>query len=270
VQAQSGGKPASGKPARGVWVWSLALIAVGVALLLNNFRLLSGFNVTALWPLLLVIGGAAILLRGDLLAGVEGRTFGITRGSVGSATLEVSAAEIDVQMRALQREGRLIAGQYAANSRPALSVQGTHTYLKMDRAATPWLSFANWEMGLALDLPWQILVSTSLGQVNLDLNGLIIQNALIATGLGDIRLTCPKEAFEPLYLRSAAGSITVITPPGLPVRINATETTFFRIHADADRYDQPEEGLYVAKGANNPTQPIEIYLSGTFGDAYLA
>ena len=50
------------KGSRGVWVWSLALIAVGVVLLLNNFLLLSGFNVTTLWPLLLVILGAVILL----------------------------------------------------------------------------------------------------------------------------------------------------------------------------------------------------------------
>ena len=40
---------------RGLLLWSLALTALGIVLLLNNFLLLSGFNAGALWPLLLVI-----------------------------------------------------------------------------------------------------------------------------------------------------------------------------------------------------------------------
>ncbi len=40
---------------RGLLLWSLALTALGVVLLLNNFLLISGFNVATLWPLLLVI-----------------------------------------------------------------------------------------------------------------------------------------------------------------------------------------------------------------------
>lgn len=258
------------KGSRGVLVGSLALIVIGVVLLLNNFLLISGFNVTTLWPLLLVVGGAIILLRGDLLAGGEGRSFGITRGSVESATIEVSAAEIDVNVRPLEREGRLIAGQYAANARPALSVQGTHTFLKMDRAATSWFSFANWEMSLALDLPWQLLITTSLGQVDLDLAGLIIQNGVISTGIGDIRLTCPQEAFEPLYLKSAAGNISVLTPPDTAARITVQTGVFFHVHADSDRYELVEPGIYRSRGAASTQPTIEVYVSGTFGDAYLA
>ena len=258
------------KGSRGVWVGSLALIAVGVVLLLNNFALISGFNVAALAPLVLVIAGAVILLRGDFLSGGEGRAFGITRGSVESATLEVSSAEIDVKMRPLQREGRLIAGQYAANARPALHVQGTNTFLKMDRGATPWLSFADWDMGLAPDLPWQILVSASIGQVDIDLTGLIVKNGLISTGLGDIRLITPGEAFEPIYLRSSAGSITVIAPSGSDVRVHITEGIFFKTHIDSNRYVQVEPGVYAAHDLVSTNAPVDVYVSGMFGDAYLA
>ncbi|MDX2160788.1 MAG: hypothetical protein SF162_05635 [bacterium] len=257
------------KGSRGAWIGSLTLIGIGVVLLLNNFLLISGFNVSALWPLLLVIGGAVVLLRGDLLGGGEGRAFGITRGSVESATLEISAAEIDVSLTPLQREGRLIAGQYAANARPALHVQGTHTFLKMDRAATPWLSFANWDMALAPDLPWQVLVSASLGQVSLDLSGLIVQNALVSTGLGDIRLVTPLEAFEPLYVRSAVGTITVIAPEGSSVQIHAPHGVFFKVHADPARYERLEPGLYRLHNSA-AASIIDVYVSGTFGDAYLA
>ena len=86
---------------RGLLLWSLALTALGIVLLLNNFLLLSGFNAGALWPLVLVVIGGVILLRGDFVPSAEARSFGITRGSVESAALEISAGEIDVHAYAL-------------------------------------------------------------------------------------------------------------------------------------------------------------------------
>jgi hypothetical protein len=255
---------------KGPWLWPLALAAVGVLLLLHNFLLLADFNVTALWPLLLVVAGAQILLRGDLVPSQEARTFGITRGSVEAGALEISAGEIDVHIRALQREGRLIAGQYAAGARPGMAVNDTRAHIKMDRASTPWLSFADWEMGLARDLPWQILVSAHLGQVSLDLSGLIIQEVIAATGIGDIRLTCPPEAFGPLRLRSALGNIHVTTPPGYRTQIRVRGGRMFGSHVDEHRYEQPEPNVFVARDADAAAPLVEIDVSGTFGDLYLA
>lgn len=257
------------KGSRGPWLWPLALAAFGLLLLLNNFLLLGDFNAGSLWPLALVLVGAAILLRGDLSPSAEARTFGITRGSVENATLEISSGEIDVQIRALQREGRLIAGQYALNSRPGLRVTDTHTHLKMDRSATPWLSFADWEMGLARDLPWAVLVSTSLGQVNLDLSNLITQRVIIGTGLGDIRVVCPQEALGPVTLRSALGNIHLITPVGYQARITVQGSRMFQIHADERRYEQIEPGIFLALDADTNAPLTEVTITGTFGDAYL-
>ncbi len=255
---------------KGPLLWPLALAAVGILLLLNNFLILTDFNVTALWPLLLVVAGAQILLRGDLAPSEEARTFGITRGSVEAGTLEISAGEIDVQIRALQREGRLIAGQYAAGARPAMSVSDTRAHIKMDRAATSWLSFTDWEMGLARDLPWQILISTHLGQVNLDLSGLIALDVVAATGVGDIRLTCPVEAFGRLRLRSALGNIFITTPPGYRTQISVSGSRVLGVHADEHRYEQPEKNVFVARDADEAAPPVEIEVSGTFGEIYLA
>jgi hypothetical protein len=257
------------KPTGGPIIWPLVIIIAGILLLLNNFLLIDGFNITSLWPLLLVLAGAQILLRGDFLPSAEAKTFGITRGSVESATLEISAGEIDVQISALQREGRLIAGQFAGNSRPQMGVNETHAYLKMDRSATPWLSFSDWEMGLARDLPWQIFVSSSLGQVQLNLTDLIVQDVVVGTGLGDIRLICPRELFGIVKLRSAAGNIHIVTPRGYATRISLEQTRMFRVHADSRRYQQAEDGAYLALEAEADAPLIEVQVFGTFGEAYL-
>ncbi len=257
------------KDSRGPVLWPLGMALAGVALLLHNFLLVGDFNVVALWPLLLVVAGAWILLWGDLIPGDEGRTFGITRGSVESAALEISAGEIDVQVQALQREGRLIAGQYATFSRPGLKVNGTHTHLLLHRAATPWLSFADWQMGLAVDLPWQILVSTYLGRVNVDASGLILQEAVVATGLGDIRFICPQESLSPLILRSALGNIHLITPVGYRTQITIEGGRLFGVQADSNRYEMVAPRVFAARDVDESLPLVEVTVSGTFGDAYL-
>jgi hypothetical protein len=257
------------RASRGLLVGSLALIALGIVLLLQNFLLLADFRLGAFAPLILVILGAIILLRGDLLSGGEARAFGITRGSVERATVEISAGEIDVSAQPLQREGRLIAGQYAVNSRPALNVQDNHATLIMNRAATPFLSFADWSMNLAHDLPWTLLVSTHLGQANFDLTGLIVQRVVIATGFGDIRFIAPAEAFEPIILKSALGSIQVLVPDDVNARITVSGSRFFNVRVDEARYTRDESGVY-RREVESESPPIEIYVSGTFGDAYLA
>jgi hypothetical protein len=241
---------------------------VGVLLLLHNFLLLQDFNIVNLWPLLLVIAGAQILLRGDLLPGADTGTFGITRGSVESATLEISSGEIDVDLRALQREGRLIAGQYAHLSRPQLNVSETHAHLRMFRSGTPWLSFADWEIGIARDLPWQVLVSTSLGQVNLDLSNVITEGVVVATGIGDIRLTVPYEAFQSLHIRSSLGNIHVVTPLGYQARIHVQTGRFFHVNADENRYEWDGE-QFVSREAMDDAPLVDVFVSGAFGDAYL-
>jgi hypothetical protein len=257
------------KGSRGPWLWPLALALVGVALLLNNFLLLNEFDITTLWPLLLVVAGGAILLRGDLLPSTEGRTFGITRGSVESGTLEISSGEVDVILRHLQQEGRLIAGQFALHTRPTLQVQDTHAHLKLYRSATPWLSFSDWEMGLSRDLPWGLYVSTSLGQVNLDLSRLIVQGARIGTGFGDIRLTAPQESFDSISARSTFGDIHFITPPGYATQVTVRSSRLFNVRVDENRYQQIESGVYRSRDADVSARLTEVHLVGTFGDAYL-
>jgi hypothetical protein len=255
---------------RGPLLWPLAAIALGLLLLLDNFLLLEGFNASGLWPLLLVVAGAQILLRGDIIPGANARPFGITRGSVESGTVEISAGEIDVELRALNREGRLVAGQFAADSRPQLNVVDTHATLVMKRAQTPLLSLVDWQVALAGDLPWAIYMTTHLGQVNADLSGLIVAEVVIATGLGDVRVVCPDEAFGPIQLRSALGTIQIITPKGRAAQITAPGGPLFSVKFNETRYVQSEPGVYTALDAATDGPPIQVQISGAFGDAYLA
>ncbi len=255
---------------RGSSLLMVGVLILGIILLLNNLLLLGDFNVWALWPLLLVVAGGRILLKGDLTDSMQGRTFGITRGTVESCTLEVSAGEIDVQIAGLAREGRLAAGEFADRSRPALDVHDTHANLRMLRSATPWLAFNDWRIGLAKDLPWQIFVTTHIGQVSVDLGEVIVQDAVIATGVGDVRLTLPREAFGMLDVRSAVGDIHVYIPAETRAIIHVERSFLARVHCDPDHYTEVSSGQYETIGGSRSLSPIEVRVRSTFGDVYLA
>jgi hypothetical protein len=251
-------------------LWGFALAVLGVVLLLSTFLVLNSVNVLTLLPLTLVILGVVVLLRGDILSGGQSSTFGITRGSVESGIIEINAGEIDIIAHPLQRPERLIAGQYALGARPNLVVQETQAILRMERAATPWLSFADWDVGMAQDLPWTVYISTSLGEVNLDLTGIIVSRVSIGTGLGDIRLTCPQETMEPLELRSAVGSIHVLAPPMTPVRVRVVAPRFANVRVDGGRFEMTEPGVYTARDADPLRPMVQVVARTTFGDITLA
>lgn len=251
-------------------LWAVLLVVVGVILLLDNFMLLDDFDAIALLPLLLVVAGTQILLRGDLLPSSETRSFVVTRGSVESGTLEISAGDIDVDIYPLQRENRLLAGQYAVGATPKLNtVQDNYSHIIMNRANTAWYAMADWQVGLAKDLPWQFLVSTHLGQIDLDLSELVVHEAIVASGIGDIRISLPQESFKTLFVRSTFGNIQLKAVENSNVRVRIEKGRFFRIKHDANRYEEVAPNIFETINFDPDVPTVEVVVRGTFGDAYL-
>lgn len=262
----------SNSKAKSPIVWPLALVAVGVILLLHNFILLGDFNIINLSPLLLVVIGAWILLRGDIRPSESAKSFGITRGSVESATLDVRAGEIDVVMSMLpsSNQERLIAFRsYPVQSRPELKVDGVHTSLMMKRSQTPWFSFADWDMLITQGLPWQILVTSHLGKVSLDLAEGIVADVKVATGIGNVDLITPAEALEEIQVSSVLGTIHITTPYGYASQITVNQGRFVNLHVDDTRYIQDADA-YTSLEADEDAPVVYITVSGTFGDIYLS
>lgn len=254
----------------GPLIWPILLVLVGGLLLLANFFLLGNFQLTQLWPLLLVLVGAQILLRGDAKLSEDTRTFGITRGSLESATLEINSGEVDVRIRALppQSAERLIAGQYAPQARPALHAEDTHAHLTFQRGATPWFAQTDWELGLSGELPWQILLGSSLGAATIDLRQVITHEARISTGFGDIHCVAPAEAFQPLHLISTLGNITLEVPDDVAVIVHIQASRFSNIHVNNERFIEEETLTYHTTSLDG-SAPIQIFIKTGFGNIHL-
>ncbi|GAB4413187.1 MAG: hypothetical protein Kow00106_08010 [Anaerolineae bacterium] len=252
-------------------LWPVALMAIAVILLLSNFMLLD-LDLAPYWPALLIVLGVMVLVRGDLAPGWGAHTFGITRGSVESGIIEIESGEIDVQLQALRKPGRLVAGQYTARSRPNLAVRNNRARLTMHRGQTWWLSWADWDVGLAQDLPWAILMSSHLGLLEADLRGLIVERAYVASGLGDVTLTCPERCQGDLLARSTLGDVRVTVPPRSTALVRVQGSPFARVRVDQKRFVELEPGLYAtrnyaAQRDDDPTaEPdLTITVGTTFG-----
>ncbi len=247
----------------------IALVIVGIVLLLRNYLLIENIDVLRFWPVLLILAGVQVLMRGDLGFTWQSQTFGITRGNVQSATLEVGSGELDVKVRALRREGRLIAGQYTARSRPTLSVRSTHARLSMQRGQTWLLSLADWEIGLARDLPWNLLISSYLGDLDVDLRNLNIEQVHAASGFGDVRLTTSDVSPGSVYCRSTFGSVALTIPPDTQAVIRVQAGVFARVQIDEARFLMLEPGVYATLGYENSEPPLNAQVASTFGNIRL-
>lgn len=251
------------------WVWPLVLIIAGILLLLRNYLLLD-FDVWQLWPFVLIVLGVQIALGGDP-GNRAAQSFRVSRGSVEAATLQASSGDVDIRVNALEgQEGRLIAGQYTANSRPELATQDNRAIITMQRGKTWFLSLADWEIDLATDLPWEILASTYLGEISGDLRGLIIDRAHFATGLGDIRLITPDRPAGPLVFRSTLGNIHLTVPAGMEASLTIQAGPLFTVKIEDARWRSNGNRCYVTAGYASAVEPLDLVVVGTFGGLTLS
>lgn len=255
------------------WVWPLLLIVGGTALLLENFLLLD-LNLAPYWPVLLIAAGAQLALRGDIGPSWQAHTFGITRGNVSSAALEVESGELDVLLHSLHKPGRLIAGQYTARSRPDLRVRHNHALLRMQRGQSWWLSLADWDVGLATDLPWDVLLSGYLGHMEADLHDLPIERAMIASGFGNVSVVCPREAGDVVFARSTFGDVHLSVPARSLALVRVHVGPLGRVRANRQAFRQVGQGIYVTTALAEAPEDVEATLyvvaGTTFGTVYIA
>jgi len=245
----------------------LTLVLVGVVILLNNFLLIEA-DIVSLWPLIFIIIGLQLLWRGDLAPSWEAHSFGITRGSVESASLEISSAEIDVRLHALDRAGRLIAGQYTARSRPRLAVRNNHATLTLRRGNTWLFSFADWDLGLAQDIPWAVLMTAHLGVLQADLRGLLLREATIASGIGDVKVVLPNQPSGIISIRSTFGDLHLTAPQGIPLVIHIQASPLCRVVADT-QYFIADGNRYLSPTYIPGSVAIEVTAAATFGNILL-
>jgi hypothetical protein len=257
------------KTGQAPFLWPILLVIAGVLLLLNNYLLIE-LNVLDYWPVIFVLFGLQLILRGDIAPSWQAQTFGITRGSVQDGVLEISSGEIDVKMQATHDSTRLAAGQYTARSRPRLHVRNNRATISMQRGQTWLFSLADWEIDLARDLPWTVLASAHFGQIEADLRGLAVRRGYFASGLGNVGIICSELGAELIVARSTFGDVRLAIPPDVPAIIHIEASPLTRVIRHSRQYrERPDHAIVTAAYEQTNAPPVQITLSSTFGNIHL-
>jgi hypothetical protein len=249
VEKPEAGLAAAEQPeqlARGRRLFALALIVLGVLILAVNLGLFSdeARRLAALvWPAGVIGVGVMWLRLGDRVWREDPAPFTVARGEARDADLEVKAGTADVRLEAggevAGKTAALAHGELPVSLRPQVTLRDQHTTVRLETLwGLPTWGRGRWSAALANDLPWQLNVSASTGNLNLDLQALAPQTVSVRSTFGDVDLTLPAAGGADLDVRLSFGDLTIRVPDGLGVKVMLHAGALAEVTRDERRFIQ--------------------------------
>jgi hypothetical protein len=232
-------KPAA-QPAVGPRLFALALIVVGAASLAVNLGLLTPDAqrvVESIWPAGVIVIGIGLILLGDQMWSSPTAPFSVARGQAEGADLLVSAGTADLRIGSTAEPAELAAGELPLPNRPKVDQREQHTTVRLEPLwGLPSLSRAHWWAALANDLPWQINVRSSTGNLDLDLRALSPAGVRVRSLFGDVDLRLPAAGGTDLDIRLVFGDLTIDVPEDLGVKVMLQTGALADVERDERRF----------------------------------
>jgi cell wall-active antibiotic response 4TMS protein YvqF len=242
--------------------WAVALIAVGALFLAGNLGYLKGWDAARLgdlWPLILVLVGAEILITrsfprptasalGALVAilAVVGAVLYVGLGpltTVGSAASNASAAIGNLERATLDLNvggatvtinndttaGQLYSAHFQVNNgeRTTADLNRSSGVLRIDLPNRPFLFGADRgrtvDLNLSGQIPWAITITGGATQQTLDLSNLRLSRLSIIGGAQQVTLILPPASgIVPIEVNGGAANVTIHRPVGAEASLTMT------------------------------------------------
>jgi hypothetical protein len=238
-------------------IWPTILIGIGIILLLNNLGYLNWglWDILNLWPILLVAAGlellvarrsllgsfvSALIVLGLLIGGVwfmsvtdiadttaQVVQISESRGDITTARVTLSPAVAQLNVEALNDSGNFVEG--TALHRPNERVtrdfkRGNPARLEVKTSgsfgfsAGPGRRYA-WNFRFHPDVALDLSIDAGMGDVNLDLSALTLENLNVDAGMGAVTLRLPETGTFDVEVDSGMGTVTIEVPAGMEVRL---------------------------------------------------
>jgi hypothetical protein len=231
--------------------WGVALLLVGGLMLANEMgiRLPNGMSLTELfWPLLLIFGGAWVLIGVFLRGNVEVQNASIDLQGANSASIKINhgAGELKIHSGAVSSE--LVHGSFAGGLDHKAARNGDRIDVKM-RPAKDVMDFPffgprtqlDWDVALNAEIPTALTLNVGANKAMLDLRDMHITDLKFETGASETRITLPSRGRFTADLDLGAASLEITIPDGLSARIRASLGAV-EMKVDESRF--PRNGSY--------------------------
>lgn len=274
--------------------WPVLMIGVGAVLLINYFgprSMISWSQIIQLWPILIIAVGIDVFFKGQTgwrsLLGVllsivliGAAVFLAVQGieiqaeylkleesyspDVEDAELELSLDVGVLVVGAESRNGRLISGSITPGTvLDDLDEIGDHLVYEL-KSTMPALfpHTGRWELLVTPDLPLELDIHTSVGEMLLDMDELDLDTVRINQGVGRIFLELPEKAAGELMIKQGVGVIEIEFPADIKIAVDA-QNGLTRVDFPADF--ELDDGYYLTPGTTEYNADLLIVVEQGVG-----
>jgi hypothetical protein len=256
-------------------LWPIVLIAMGLDLLVGRHSALGSFFVLVV-TIMLLAGGLFWLnwqmgSRGVVtdqvsqpLSGARSADVTIDFG-VGGLRLGALPAESALLLEgSLTRPGRGERVEEDFQVRDGVAYYHLKSYgpssslSLLSRTHEDWI----WNLQLNADTPMSLAVNTGVGESELDLRALNLNELRIRTGVGKTTVTLPGHGRLPVTIEGGVGELIVLIPEGVAARIEvSTGLGSSQVLGDYER----EGNVYTSSGYATAEDRLDLQLKSGIG-----
>jgi hypothetical protein len=245
-------------------LWPVLLIAAGLELLLGRWKwgsLLSTILVVAVVAAALWLTSAGVTTSGLITEQIRQPLGDATRADVsidpGVGTLRLEAASESANLV----EGTVLLGK-GEELQEDFSQQGDTATYTLGTKTTSWNAFPGgfddarvWELGLSPGASLSLSTDMGVGDTDLDLTGLVMEELDAGTGMGRVKVVLPATGQFEAKLSQGIGVVEIVIPEGMAVRIE-TDTGLVVRQLPDDLVKQEE--IYTSPGYATAENRVEI------------
>ncbi len=211
-----------------VELWPIVLVAVGVSLLLPREARLGRGVVAVTAIVALAVGGWAMSERDQPLRGRSGEV-GIALGGADRADVEIEVGAGRLDLAAGADSGEAVSGTVGlGRGQRLVATGGERGDLALVRVAAEgrWFRLGvnptlvePWTLAVTDEVPVALRVSTGVGEAELDLSGLELEEARVDVGVGRTVVRLPDSGRPRVRVDGGIGESVVHIPDGIAARI---------------------------------------------------
>jgi hypothetical protein len=186
------------------------------------------------------------------------------KSSMELVEMELSLSVGELVLESESRTGKLIYGNITPGTvlDDLEETRGRVSYLLESTKPTFFPHTARWELGISPELPMELDVSSSVGEIILALYGLDLDSLTVNQGVGRIVVNLPETVLEDVSLKQGVGLIEVEIPDDIRIAVDA-QNGLTKVNFPADF--ELEDGYYTTPGATRGNADLLITVEQGIG-----
>jgi len=240
-------------------LWPVLIVAAGLDILIGR-RSAWGSLLSLVLTCALIAGALWLYSSGVVATSSEVQEIGQSLDEATAAQIVIGPAVGSVRVDALAESNQLVSGVIrpirGERVRRDLEMQGGTAvfYLQSEGSfVAPFIGGLsgepNWDLGVSSDVPLELEISLGVGESDVDLTGLTLDDLEVSIGIGQMTVVLPDEGNFQARIDGAIGNTVIIVPAEMEVRIYV------------------DTGLSARDLPNSYRQRGDAYESPGYGDA---